>query len=159
MLARLLFLFITVPLVEMALLLLLGKYTGLKCTIMLVITTGIAGAWLARRQGWWTYRRIQQELAAGKMPTDSLVDAAMIFVAGALLLTPGVLTDVFGMSLLIPQCRRFYQRRMTAWFSGHVGVRTYSPDSSPRHDQVIDSYVVDRPNHEKPNDERNLNSE
>ena len=146
MLARLFFLFLTVPLVELALLLWIGNRTSWPFTILLVIVTGIVGASLARQQGWRTYQRIQQEMAAGRMPTESLVDAAMIFVAGALLLTPGILTDVFGLSLLVPRCRRFYQRNVSNWLRVHVNVKTHEPRPSqgPTHhsDHVIDSYVV-----------------
>ena len=142
MLGRLLFLFISVPLVELVLLMQLANYTSLPFTIALVIVTGILGAGLARRQGWQTYRRIRQELTAGQMPTNSLVDAAMILVAGALLLTPGVLTDLFGLSLLLPLCRRFYQRIITAWFRGQIEVHRYSADRGRQQDKVIDSYVV-----------------
>lgn len=67
----------------------------------------------------------------------------MIFVAGALLLTPGVLTDAFGLSLLVPRCRRFYQRTIAQWFRKDVHVRSYAPETQPRQDEVIDSYVVD----------------
>ena len=144
MLARLLLLFITVPLVELILLLWLAKKTDPLFTLMLVIVTGIVGAWLARVQGWRTYRRIQQELSKGRMPTESLWDAVMIFVAGAFLLTPGVLTDLFGLSLLVPACRRYYQRRLVEWVKSNVTVQTYPPRTSPPTDQIIDSYVIDR---------------
>lgn len=142
MLGRLLFLFISVPLVELVLLMQLANYTSLPFTIALVIVTGVVGAGLARRQGWQTYQRIRQELAAGQMPTNSLVDAAMIFVAGALLLTPGVLTDLFGLSLLFPVCRRFYQRIIIAQFRDQIKVHSYSADRARPQDKVIDSYVV-----------------
>ena len=146
MLARLLLLFITVPLVELALLLWLAKKIDPLPTLMLVIVTGIVGAWLARVQGWRTYRGIQQELAQGRMPTESLWDAVMIFVAGAFLLTPGVLTDLFGLSLLIPACRRYYQRHLAGWVKSNVNVQTYPPHKSHPSDQIIDSYVIDRDN-------------
>ena len=142
MLGRLLVLFISVPLVELVLLMQLANYTSLPFTIALVIVTGVVGAGLARRQGWQTYQRIRQELAAGQMPTNSLVDAAMIFVAGALLLTPGVLTDLFGLSLLFPVCRRFYQRIIIARFRDQIKVHSYSADRVRPQDKVIDSYVV-----------------
>jgi UPF0716 protein FxsA len=139
--------FILVPLVELSLLLLLGAYSRWWLPLLLVIVTGLAGATLARIQGWQTYRRIQQELAAGRMPTDSLLDAVMIFVAGALLLTPGMLTDLFGFSLLLPPCRRFYKRRILRWLKARFQVHTnfVGPGGAAGPDEIIDSYVVERP--------------
>ncbi len=105
MFLRLLLLFTTVPLIELALLVEIGKRVGLPATIALVIITGVLGAWLARREGLRTLARLQQELQAGRMPAEALLDGLMIFVAGAVLLTPGLLTDLFGFSLLVPRAR------------------------------------------------------
>jgi len=149
--AVLLLLFIIVPLVELSLLLVLGSCTYWWVPLVLVILTGAVGAWLARLQGWHTYRRIQQELAQGRLPTDSLLDALMIFVAGALLLTPGMLTDAFGFSLLIPPCRRVYKGRIVRWLKSRFQVEAFStrhPHPTVARDQIIDSYVVDRPTDE-----------
>ena len=146
MLFKLLLLFITVPFVELALLLYIADLTGWRFTLALVIVTGLVGSVLARAQGFRTYRQIQSELGAGRLPAQSMLDAVMIFVAGALLLTPGVLTDIFGLSLLIPSCRAFYRRRLVDRVKGRFGIRTMndgdwqSPDSRS---QVIDSYVID----------------
>jgi UPF0716 protein FxsA len=79
----------------------------------------------------------------------------MIFVAGALLLTPGILTDLFGLSLLVPFCRRFYRRRLVNWFRAHFTIQQVGPgqwQARSGRSQVIDSYVVDRPP-EKPTEE------
>jgi len=151
---RLLLLFITVPLLELVILLMLSDATGWRWTLGLVIVTGIAGAWLARRQGFSTWRRIQEELAAGKMPGESLADALMIFVAGALLLTPGLLTDLFGFSLLLPPCRRFYRRWLMQRLKGKLqfsprGGGMSGADPSYPGDQIIDSYVLPSPDVEK----------
>ncbi len=144
MLGRLFFLFVAVPLIELTLLLSIAGKTNWRFTLALVLVTGFVGAWLARMQGWQTYLRIQRELAGGRMPTDSLVDAVMIFVAGALLLTPGILTDLFGISLLLPPCRRFYRHRLQHWFRSSVKVHAAKSGQSQAHDQIIDSYVVQR---------------
>ena len=125
MLAWLFLLFVVVPLVELALLLKLADWSGdWRVTLLVVVATGLLGTLLARSQGFRTYRRIQGELSAGRMPTDSLLDAVMIFVAGALLVTPGILTDLFGMSLLIPSCRRLYRRQMASWIKSHFTVHS-----------------------------------
>ena len=109
MLLKLLSLFILVPLVELALLLYLADASSWQFTLLLVIATGVIGTLLAREQGWRTWTRIRDELAAGRMPADSLLDGVLIFIAGALLLTPGVLTDLLGISLLVPWCRACYE--------------------------------------------------
>lgn len=111
MFARLGCLFILVPLLELALLIQMGRWVGLVPTILLVATTGVVGAWLARREGVRTMVRFQTELGGGKLPGDALMDGASILVGGAFLMTPGVLTDVVGFALLIPPSRR----RIQAW--------------------------------------------
>ncbi len=113
---RLLLLFIVVPFVELAILLWLADITTWQFTLALIIVTGIVGSALARVQGWKTWRKIQTEMAAGRMPGDALVEGLLIQAAGLLLITPGILTDVFGFSLLIPGTRRWYRRRLTEWF-------------------------------------------
>ncbi len=110
MFLRLLLLFTTVPLIELVLLVEIGKRVGLAATIALVIVTGVLGAWLARREGLRTLARLQQELQEGRMPAEPLLDGLMIFVAGAVLLTPGLLTDLFGFSLLVPRARALVRR-------------------------------------------------
>ena len=140
----LLLLFIVVPFVELALLLKLATITSPLHTLLLVIVTGIVGTWLARSQGLRTYRKIQQSLTAGQMPTDSLIDAAMIFVAGALLLTPGILTDLFGFSLLFPMTRQLYRRWLVKRFKARFTVQTtFRTSESRQESEIIDSYVVE----------------
>ncbi len=110
MFLRLLLLFTAVPLIELALLVEIGQRVGLAATVALVIATGVLGAWLARREGLRTLARLQQELQQGRMPAEPLLDGLMILVAGAVLLTPGLLTDLFGFSLLVPQARALMRR-------------------------------------------------
>ena len=109
MLSRLILLFVTVPLLELALLLQVGQWIGLGSTVALVVATGFAGAALARQQGLRAFLAVQQELAAGGLPGRSLLDGLSILVGGALLLTPGILTDVLGFSLIVPPSRRWLQ--------------------------------------------------
>lgn len=139
----LLLLFVCIPLFELAILLYLAGVTSVGATLLLVVVTGVIGASLARRQGWTTYVRIQQELAEGRMPTESLLDAAMIFVAGAVLLTPGILTDIFGFSLLVPACRRFYRRSVSRWIRSRFRVQTFDAQGRGVGDQIIDCHVQD----------------
>ena len=148
MLLKLLLLFTLVPLAELVLLLKLTDLTDWKFTLLVVVVTGIVGSILARSQGWRAYRRIQEELAAGRLPTEPLLDAVMIFVAGALLLTPGLLTDAFGLSLLIPWCRSYYRGRLAEWFKSRFTLKRGSTagwQSDQPRSEVIDSYVIDHP--------------
>jgi len=146
-LARLFFLFVVVPLVELALLLVLAEWISWERTLLLVLLTGAVGIWLARTQGLRTYWRIRNDLAQGRVPADSLLDAVMILVAGALLLTPGVLTDALGLSLLLPTCRRSYRawlvRRFKSSFTVHYqGFPPAHPDEQAS--KIIDSHIVER---------------
>jgi UPF0716 protein FxsA len=150
MLFYLFLLFTIVPLVELAGLVWLGGQTAWWVPILLVIADGILGALLWRWQGLRVLSQIQNDMAAGRIPADALVDGLLIFLAGALLITPGMLTDVAGFALLIPPVRAVVKRLAKAWFVHHVEVKTasfraaYSADSRqpPSHDRIIDAHVV-----------------
>ena len=105
MFLRLLLLFTVVPLVELYLLIRLGAVIGVVPTLALVIVTGALGASLARWQGLGVIGRISEDLAQGRLPTDALIDGLLILIAGALLLTPGMITDALGFFLLVPPGR------------------------------------------------------
>lgn len=113
MLSRLLLLFIIVPAIELMLLIQMGQWIGTLPTLALIVVTGMVGAYLARQQGLRVFMRVQQDVQGGQMPGEALLDGAMILVAGAVLMTPGVLTDVFGFLLLIPTTRTLL--RGVAW--------------------------------------------
>jgi len=106
LLSRLFLLFVGVPLLELLVLIQVGQWIGLWPTIGLVVATGFAGAALARKEGLRTLWRIQGELGQGRMPGDALFDGLAILVGGALLLTPGILTDAVGFSFLLPFTRK-----------------------------------------------------
>lgn len=120
MFVRLLLLFTVVPIVELGLLVQLGRFIGLAPTIAIVLVTGIVGASLARWQGLATLRRVQADMADGRVPTGPLVDGLLILVAGAVLLTPGLLTDVLGFLLLIPPTRAAVRRRLAEMFRSRL---------------------------------------
>lgn len=117
MFARLALMFITVPLIELYLLFRIHDLmNSAAATIGLILFTGIVGAWLAKQQGLSTILKIQKATAEGRLPATELIDGGMILVAGALLFTPGVLTDAFGFSLLIPACRTLYRKLLKRYF-------------------------------------------
>ena len=109
MLLGLFFLFTLVPLVELYLLIWLGTYIGAVDTIAIVIGTGIAGGLLARNQGLAVFDRVRTELNQGRLPAESLFDGLLILLAGAMLITPGLLTDGLGLLLLIPWSRQAFK--------------------------------------------------
>jgi UPF0716 protein FxsA len=111
-LSRLALLFVGVPLLELFILIQVGQLVGLWPTIGLVVATGFAGAALARLEGLKTLWNLQQELAQGRLPGQALLDGFAILVGGALLLTPGILTDVVGFSFLLPPTRKLILRHI-----------------------------------------------
>ena len=103
------FLFIAVPLIELFILLQLGKFVGIVPTFGIIFLTAVIGAYLTRLQGLGILRSIQNSLQQGLMPTKEIMDGLCILVAGAFLLTPGFFTDLLGFLLLVPPFRRHIQ--------------------------------------------------
>jgi UPF0716 protein FxsA len=102
---KLLILFTVVPAVELYLLLLLTRETDIVVTIGVILATGVLGTWLARQQGMLTLARMNERLRRGEVPGQQILDGLFILIAGALLMTPGLLTDAVGFLLLIPPTR------------------------------------------------------
>ena len=113
-LGRLALLFVIVPLVELALLIQMGQLVGFWPTIALVVFTGVSGAWLTRMEGLRTMWKLRDDLENGRVPGQAIMDGMAVLAGGALLLTPGVLTDLVGFGLLFPRSRRALQRRVMA---------------------------------------------
>jgi UPF0716 protein FxsA len=107
MFLRLAVLFTAVPIVELYILIKIGQLIGALPTIGIVLATGIAGAGLARQQGSRVWFEIQSQMQQGVFPADRLIDGLLLVVAGAVLITPGVITDVLGFLILIPFTRGF----------------------------------------------------
>jgi UPF0716 protein FxsA len=110
MFARLALLFITIPIAELAVLVWLGSRIGFWPTMGLVVITGVAGAALARTAGVRVIHEIRAEVAAGRMPVNHMLDGMLILVGGVMLLTPGILSDLFGIALLLPATRSVIRR-------------------------------------------------
>ncbi len=107
MLARLIVLFVVVPLAELALLVYLGTVVGPWYTILVVVATGLVGAALARSQGLATLARIRGNVERGILPPEDILDGALILLGGLLLVTPGLITDALGLLLMAPGFRRW----------------------------------------------------
>lgn len=131
------FLFLFVPLTEIAVFILVGSQIGVIPTIALVILTAIAGSILLRWQGFAALSRIQKEIAAQKVPGKELVQGVMILLAGFLLLTPGFVTDTLGLLLFIPQVRD----RVWKLLSSRVTIDTFG--SAPQGRHRADEGVID----------------
>jgi len=110
MLLRLMLLFILIPLIELAILVYLGTIIGALYTVLIVVATGILGAVMARHQGLAALSRIRSSIESGIMPANELFDGALILAGGLLLLTPGIITDIVGFAVLVPQTRRIIGR-------------------------------------------------
>ena len=123
--------FVVVPLLDLWTLLRIGSVLHFWPTLALVLGMGALGAFLARRQGLRTLLRIQQELAAGRMPTAEMADGVVLLFAAALLVAPGCLTDVAGLLLLIPWFRAAFRKVAGAWFARHVRVMPPMPGHDP----------------------------
>ncbi|WP_163526571.1 FxsA family protein [Halobacillus ihumii] len=98
-------LIIIVPALEIALFIWAGQIIGAWWVILLIIATGVIGAWLAKQQGLETIRKVQSSVGVGQEPADALLDGACILIGGTLLLTPGFISDATGFLLLLPLTR------------------------------------------------------
>jgi UPF0716 protein FxsA len=111
-------LFILVPIGELALLIQLGRWIGLWPTLGLIVATGILGATLASREGLRAWHAFQLDIREGRIPGRPILDGLSIFAGGALLLTPGLATDLFGFALLARPTRRWLQNRVVGRLGG-----------------------------------------
>ena len=147
-------LFIVVPIAELAVLIQIGELIGVWWTIALLVADAILGSLLARSQGRHAWRRFNEALQAGRAPAREVMDGALVLFGGALLLTPGFLSDILGIVLLLPPTRalvrailvRRFAGRMVASMTAGPGVR--GPDArQPQGRQAYDveGTAVDSP--------------
>jgi UPF0716 protein FxsA len=113
--ALLVALFIVVPIVELYVIVQIGQAIGLVPTLVLLLADAILGSLLLRQQGRGAWRRFNEALEERRFPGREVADGLMIAVGGTLLLTPGFLTDIVGLILLIPPSRAFVRRLMRAY--------------------------------------------
>jgi UPF0716 protein FxsA len=105
MVGVLVLLFLVVPLAELYVIIQVGQAFGALNTIALLIIISAVGAWLVKREGMSVFRRFQRQIEAGGVPGKEIADGVMILFAGALLMSPGFLTDLLGIALLLPPVR------------------------------------------------------
>ncbi|MDP3517720.1 MAG: FxsA family protein [Pseudohongiella sp.] len=156
--------FLVIPIAELYLLFAVADVIGGLATLLLVILTAFTGITVLRRQGLTTLRRADQRLRSGQMPGQEIVEALLLTFAGALLITPGLLTDCIGFALLTPAIRGRLATRVLAKGNGMFMGGFYSSSRSdgfsgfgrPADDKsgsVIDGEVVDR---DRPRDDERL---
>lgn len=121
---RLFLLFTLVPALELGILIYFGSYIGALNTIMIVVATAVIGAYMVRLEGLGIMFRMQQSMQEGVFPAEEMIDGAMILVAGALLLTPGFVTDLLGFSFVIPASRR----QLKIWLRRYLQKRVNTID-------------------------------
>lgn len=146
-------LLLLVPLVELWLIAGVSARVGLLPTIVALIAISIWGAMLLKREGVATWRRLKQTTARGELPTQELVDGVLILAGGALLLTPGFLTDAVGLLMVFPATRGFFKiwgKRVISWLTfrrfgvaGEVGRRVYDTRAKSRARRIVDQSPPD----------------
>lgn len=148
--------FIAMPLIEIAVLINVGSWLGLWPTLGLIVLTALIGTWMLRQQGFAVMTRAQQRFAQGKMPLDEIFEGFCLVISGALLLTPGFVTDAIGGSLLIPAVRRWLNHRL----KGRFHVATAPPGEGTTQGPVVDGdYETVKPEADKTGFETNAADE
>jgi UPF0716 protein FxsA len=104
--------FVVVPIIEIALLIAVGNAIGFWPTFAIVVATAFLGSWLVSLQGRATYEQVRTQFANGRMPGAAMAHGAMILIAGAFLLTPGLITDAAGFILLVPAVREAIRKTL-----------------------------------------------
>lgn len=139
----LVFLFIAIPIAELSVLIRVGSSIGPLNTIIFVIFTAVLGAYLVRQQGFATLTKLQEETNAGRVPAMQIAEGVALLFAGAVLMTPGFITDALGFAILIPPIRQAF----IAWAAKNVfkGPMTaaYTASSSPTSPHVAQGEVIE----------------
>ena len=115
--------FLVVPLAEIYVIVRIGEVIGVLRTIALLLAVSLAGAWLVRREGLRAWLAVRNALAEGRMPAGEVLDGALVLLGGALLLTPGFITDAVGSLLVVPAARAIVRRVARRWIAHRVATR------------------------------------
>ncbi len=149
----LLLLFIAVPIVELYGIYLLGDAIGIIPTLLLLAVDSVLGTVLLRSQGRAVWRRFNEALAAGRMPQREIQDGVAVIFGGAFLITPGFLTDIFGLLLLLPPTRTVLLRYGARVIAKRMATRITVADARPR-GYDVEGTVTERPPADPPRLER-----
>jgi UPF0716 protein FxsA len=143
MLLPLVLLFIAVPIAELAVIIQVGQEIGVLWTVALLVADSVLGSVLMRSQGRAAWRRFNEATRAGRVPAREVLDGALVIFGGALLLTPGFLTDVLGLVLLIPPTRALVRRVLARRLARRMVVSMTGPRAWPRQDYDVEGTAVD----------------
>ena len=143
MLLPLVLLFIVVPIAELAVLIQVGQEIGVLWTVAILVADSILGSVLMRSQGRAAWRRLNDATGAGRVPAREVLDGALIVFGGALLLTPGFLTDILGLILLIPPTRALVRGVVARRLTHRMVASMTAPRARPRHDYDVEGTAVD----------------
>ena len=128
-----------VPIAELWVIVQVAERLGVLSALGLLLLVSVAGAWLLKQQGVATWRRLRETLRRGQVPTDEVADGALILMGGALLLTPGFISDVLGLLLVIPVTRALFKRAGRRWIARRAGRRL---GMAPRRARVYSATVT-----------------
>ncbi len=128
--------FTVIPTLELYLLVQVGARIGVLATIFIVLGTGMLGAWLAKLEGLNTLNKIREALQVGEVPTDELIEGVLILVAGVVLITPGFLTDLAGLTLLFPLTRYPIREWVKSRFQARTAVRSTPYGETINHEDI-----------------------
>ena len=143
MFLKLLTIFILVPILELSLLLRIGSKIGFEATIAIILLTACIGAILTRTQGSRALSSFRNALASGKLPHREALDGLLILLAGAVLLTPGFLTDTAGFLLLFAPTRAAIRDRLSAYLKKRIQIIPPGPPQDPSGKQAGDTDFID----------------
>ena len=136
--------FIVVPIVELFVIIQVGQVIGAWWTVGILIAVSVAGAWLVKREGRSAWQRFRGALGSTRVPAVEVIDGALVLIGGTLLLTPGFLSDVAGLTLVVPPTRAVVNRMIRSRVRGRFGLGSAPHARVPRDDAApIDVEVVD----------------
>jgi UPF0716 protein FxsA len=140
-LGKMILIFTIVPFVELYLLFKIAELTSALTALVIIIITGVVGAYLAKSQGLKVFNQIQDEFQRGVMPKDKLIEGFCILIGGILLLTPGVITDFIGFTLIIPMTRLIYAKTIKKFIKNKISGKTttYSSQYTVEIDQEVNT--------------------
>lgn len=136
--------FVVVPLLELYVLIQVGQVIGAWWTILLLVLDSILGGWVIRREGGRAWQALRAAVEQGKLPARELADGVLVVLGGALMLSPGFVTDGLGILLILPVTRPVFRRLLTSYAASRVVVRTHGrPGPAAGDDSVVRGEVVD----------------
>jgi UPF0716 protein FxsA len=141
MLLPLVLLFIVVPIAELAVVIQVGQEIGVWWTVAILVADSILGSILMRAQGRAAWRRFNETMSAGRVPAKEVLDGGLVMFGGLLLLTPGFITDLLGLLLLVPPTRALVRRTLARRLQQRMVVSMAGPRGRP--DDIVDGTAVD----------------